>query len=423
LDRAIQILDRIDPSGSSSVGPQRELVRVLLSNQYYGRAELVAYDLLDGRKAIGRDWRLAATRDAVWLAIEQSRRPGVSREVAHEKLDKALRLIERARMDANRFGLVPATWDPLRVEKARLLAVLGKNDDAVNELSSFLNDPRLPAIGALGESFGARFAPPESVIALYYLEACLLMGFLHERSGNEQAAQKVWGDGFLQVKGTRVVSFMEAAMLGSLSGKVENEDVELMIGNTTRGAGLYGNRLATLLYYTTGIDVKAFTPFVRRAWASERGRASARRIVFREMDFHDSLSEQIRLSGYEIFKRGVLGPADLRRELAPDQDERLWALAGEILSDYRENKWSLEKLVPPAKLAIGVPSAKLTWRKDYTQSWCAANWSGDLLYVIACHYRYNLNDQRFAAEVFDEALRKAPPGSVLRRLIEAETKR
>ena len=69
LDRAIQVLDRIDPSGSSSVGPQRELLRLFLSNRDYGRAELVAYDLLDGRKTIGREWRLGrlATRFG-WLS-------------------------------------------------------------------------------------------------------------------------------------------------------------------------------------------------------------------------------------------------------------------------------------------------------------------------------------------------------------------
>ena len=140
------------------------------------------------------------------------------------------------------------------------------------------------------------------------------------------------------------------------------------------------------------------------------------------MDFHDSLAEQIRLSGYEVFKRGVQGPVNSRRELTPDQDGRLWALASDIISDYRENKWGLETVIPPLKLAIGVPSVKQAWAKDHKQSWRAAKWSGDLIYVIACHYRYNLKDQEFASELFHEALRKAPPGSVLLRLIEAEIK-
>ena len=51
-------------------------------------------------------------------------------------------------------------------------------------------------------------------------------------------------------------------MLGSLSGKIENDDVENMISNTAR-RGFPGTPFVTLFYRTTGIDVKAFTPFVR----------------------------------------------------------------------------------------------------------------------------------------------------------------
>ena len=115
LEKAVRVLDRLDPSGTASVGPRQELLRAHLSARQYGRAQQVADDLLE-RAAIDQEWRLTVTRDAVWLAVEQARRPGVDTQVANQTWSHAFDLVENGLRDPVRPDRFRAGCQPLLVE-------------------------------------------------------------------------------------------------------------------------------------------------------------------------------------------------------------------------------------------------------------------------------------------------------------------
>ncbi len=240
LERAVRALDRLDPTGAASVGPRQELLRVHLSAGLYGRAQAVADELLDDRRPIDPHWRLTVTRDAVWLAIERAREPDAPPATVQENLNWAHEHVERGLRDPAIPGASRAGCRPLLVERARLYAALERWDEAARVLDEYLAAPDLLATDIPKESFGSRFAPPQDVLALYYLEACLLRGFLAERRGDGRAAREVWSRGFARFRGSRAISYYEAAMLGSLAGTLEGRDAELMISNSALGAGILG---------------------------------------------------------------------------------------------------------------------------------------------------------------------------------------
>ena len=206
LEQAVRTLDRLDPTGVSAVGPRQELLRAHFSARNYGRAEQMADEVL--RRTIDQDWRLTITRDAVWLAIERSRRPGIEPSTARQTLSRGLELVENGLRDPIRGDRFRTGCRSLLVERARLRANLGQLREAMADIDSYLRDAVWPEITPSSASVATRFAPSQNVPALYYLEALLLQGFLREEAGDPIAARTSWDEGVNRARGTVACRFL-----------------------------------------------------------------------------------------------------------------------------------------------------------------------------------------------------------------------
>jgi hypothetical protein len=420
LEGVVRALDRLDPTKVTSVGPRQEWLRALLSAGKYGPAQDVADALLGQR--LDQDWRLTVTRDAVWLLIEQYRQPGVTPEVARQKLDLAFKWVEDGLLDPNRPERVRREYRPLLVERGRLRAVKGDWKNAAADLDDYLKDARLPDLPTLKGTDGPRFAPSQSVPALFFLEAFLLRGFLYEQAQDPAAARRCWEQGFRQVHGTAAVADYEAAMLGSLVNKLDHDDAARMVNDTKQRAGFLGSRLIDRLSTNKTSEFKLVTSVLQRAWQSERGHNLARQIALRDLSFHDALGIQIRLWVHEGFRQGVAGPSRRDRKLPDPQDKLLWDTAGQMLDDYRKGTLTEATLLTLIAIARGGPLSILP-RESFVRNadWLKADWFGGLAYILGCHYENNLSDPAFAAKLFRRAADAAPADSVLRGLIEERT--
>src|SRR5262249_30734963 len=161
-------------------------------------------------------WRLVVLRDYVWLAIH-SEKPDL--------LDAARRRVDLL-LDGAHYR---PEFLSLFVERARLQAARQFYDQAGRTLDEYL--ARADRTGPAPQFGSPRTAderlgegPPDNVPALFFLEACLLRGFLWELEKRPAEAQRVWAAGFEAVRHKRVGAYYEAAVLGSLSQRLEASD-------------------------------------------------------------------------------------------------------------------------------------------------------------------------------------------------------
>jgi hypothetical protein len=284
LERVVRIQALLASPGLSPVAPKHELMRAQMAVGELKAAELLADDLL-ARQDLSVSWRLAIVRDWVWLLITLNEPP--------ERLNNAVRRLEgwwtAARTAVTKEGL------GLLVGRAQLHIALQEWGRAAEDLNEYFEVP--PAARAFdvlewGGPDGDRLA--DNTPALLYLDACLLQGFLLDRGNKRTEATAAWEKGFLTARGTALWTAYEAAVLGSLSGRLDEDDAKAMVQNTVERSKIQGKgEYLKLLELVFKISPRFVTTVLRDSWAIGQGRAATRRLAYRQMPFGEFVRAQI----------------------------------------------------------------------------------------------------------------------------------
>jgi len=198
----------------------------------------------------------------------------------------------------------------LLIERARIYAALERWDEVEQDVD---------------EVFGLNSNEDHvSIETMTY--ACLIKGFLHDRRGNRDRADAVWGEGFLRCRGvvekhtTLNAESVNLIILGSLSGKLAEQDTRLFIdglkGNTA------GGQFALLTAAQSIVNPESMTPVFRRMWTTPRGRQYAEAFAFESVTMRERLSIPLLLAVTELIRlRAFSG------DLSKTQEEIIWQTA------------------------------------------------------------------------------------------------
>ena len=407
LENFVRIEERLAPGGDG-VRTKHDLLNAYMARgdaRFHDpeRAVEVAHSLLN--KDLSPAWRMLVLRDYVWMAIQlKEGDPGI--------LDDARRQLNKALTSGEATS---TAYLHLLVERARVFAVLSRFEDARADMKRYFREvdkdgirfrEQRSADPLLGDS------PPQNVPALFYFEACLLYGFLLQDVPDRKHAEEYWRSGYDAASTTRSGAYYEAAVLGSLCGKITPEHADNMVVCTVEDADPRGNdKAAQALRLLPNSTKMVVVDILNRAWASRRGRREAEGIVFRRISFRRFTSVPIRLWLFEGFKMAVAGRNAPEGSLANKEDDFLWELTEEVLDAFIAHKLSGRDVVRTAALAFGPdasPSllgagARLSLQSGEVINPGFAGWqqvSADLLvhlrsplaFILGRHYRLNYGD-------------------------------
>ena len=291
----------------------------------------------------------------------------------------------------------------LLVERARLSAALGRWDEAERDIVD------------LFEHASGNYEA--------YAAASLIYGFLLERRGEADAAQRAWREASHRhwrmashpnaspapVDWYRSAdSFLVSLILASLSGQLSDDDAEAILHRLTRTAMCYSP-----LVVATRKTALPHTP-LRDMWLTPRGRQCARRIAFLDLSRAEYYRLPFALYGHEYLRQNAFS-----RQPTDEEDDVLWQAVHALLQAYCEEKIDL-----PQAISLG-----LAWKGGTG----AMGWQGvsDALepslraqaaFVLGHRYR-RLGKPAEAAMFFGVAFNDAPTDSSLRRLAKAELNR
>jgi hypothetical protein len=205
------------------------------------------------------------------------------------------------------------------VERARIHAALKMWDEAQRDLDRF---------------FKMQAAEPRRLYG-FHAGACLLQGFLRERTGDKEGARAAWRRGMVDSWGKEFgqggqtlalplnIDLVYHLMLGSLSGALTDQDV---VDALTRLADLAG---ATSAAGNLMSKVKVPPATFREMWTTTRGKEWARRFAYRDLSYRDYTNVPVQLAASEFLHQSLMpGP------LAQEHDELFWKLAGDLHDAY-----------------------------------------------------------------------------------------
>jgi tetratricopeptide (TPR) repeat protein len=331
-------------------------------------------------------------------------RPDVSSGVRYDLVAEyswLLRLAGRAneaRSLIDRWFAIAGARHQWQLERARILATLGRSDEAENALDEMLTPNAAKAAGG-------------------YAAGCAMRGFLRQQRGDESGALAAWKEG-VQPKWTESVSGfanMDGFIVASLADSVSEDDAKACIRSLQEMAG---GKLAWSLPESTVeamLPVKAVASVLRGTFRNPLGRQYARKIAFREMPFAECVRIPPMLVAYELVRQGAFpeGPT-------PEQEHLCWeAIEEGFQAASVDNKLGGSQFVQ-----LG-----FTW-KGMTGF---VGWSGvapslppslrgKVAYVMGHRYR-RLGRPDDATRFFQTAVSDAPPKSPLKVLAQAELDR
>jgi tetratricopeptide (TPR) repeat protein/predicted Ser/Thr protein kinase len=255
--------------------------------------------------------------------------------------------------------------------------------------------------------------------------ACLIKGFLLEREGAADAqVQAAWTRGLLRNwKGERPLelyiegptptgmSVLHTWMLASLTGELSDVEAEQLLAALVRFASR-----------DNPVFLRLMRPAVLRgAWRSERGRATARRLSFRDLTFFDAVTQPLYAGWTALLKETCFPAGPLSRE----DEELLWGLGEDIQAAYRDGRINERYLLPFSAIVQGNPNVPgMGWREVSAMLKEWPRLRGPLAYVFAMRYRRK-GDEASArmfleAATSDSAREGAPPS--LKALVEAASR-
>jgi serine/threonine protein kinase len=388
--------------GAYPVGAETELLRAYLTENRLSDA----YELCNGILALeglAPLWRIVVLRDYAWLAIQSGNQDWQVHALS--RVDECLA--------ANRP--VDAAYLSLLVERARLLAVNNFNE-AEDVLDRYFS-------GDVQEQLGLRFdleksivtttgeTLPNNVPVLCFQDAALLRGHLMYQGGKEQAARRAWEEGFERTRGKSTGANYEAAMLGSLCGKLTRDDVDLMLSETMKGQMIQESS-PIIQQITTLLGAKILYPVWRptiigvlnNAWRSNHGQEYARRIALRQIPFREYVTAQLRLWLFEIFRLIITTPGRAGGALTGDEDELLWQSSGDLLVAYVNGQVTEDTLLRVVRFgAEGRPIDDWRSCKDVLP----AQSRGPAAYLLARYYKRYPERLQDSRRLFEDAQQEA----------------
>lgn len=350
LERVARIQRHLAPTGASA-GVRFELFRAYVVDNRLLEGKEVAEELLEER-SLSPLWRVNTLRDYVWLAAQLHDPDILSR--AEKLADDALK----------NSGTEPI-YLSMYVEKARIQAMRNLFFEAEETLEIYF---RLIDEGKIDLRFDEEpityqdaDSPRDNIVAAMFLDASILKGFLLERQG--KSARDAWSSAYALCHGTRVGTYYEGAVLGSLCRDISREDALEMVLQTEKGAAIQGPtpamaRLRAEIWKTSSIPrvsvaISLTTSILNRSWSSDRGHDFAREIAFRELSFAEFSTLQIRLWLYETLTIAVAGPRGKEDRLTPQQKDFLWEFVDEACRDFRSGALAEATIVDLVLLGVG----------------------------------------------------------------------
>jgi hypothetical protein len=418
LERVIKVHELLDPTGQFGAGPQHELLRTYLtlsneSNDYRQKSRVIAETSIALPK-LSIDWKLTLVRDWVWLLCEM----GDTRALT----SALIRLDEVAALTNGTEGQFPSNRAlGFLVEKARIHVALGDPAKAAESLDLFVSLTDVQALKHVLANYNSeqsvqQGACYDNVAGLIYMDAHLLRGFIAETESSPEKAIEHWRRGFLTVRGTDVETYYEAAMLGSLSGELNEDDAVQMIQHTAKTSG-FGSIPLISSGIDQLIDSKEFIATVLRdSWVLESGHNGARQIVFRQMPFREHTTSQARFWIESGTRYAIAGwhNGTLVKDLNEKEQQLIEQIAHDARTAYLEGKASISAIAGLITVAHGSkpPIRNIVWSSINLPSSLKCS----IAYVLGCHYENNLGDPDGANYFFLHA-RTAETGSLVDELL------
>jgi tRNA A-37 threonylcarbamoyl transferase component Bud32 len=300
---------------------------------------------------------------------------------------------------------------PLLVERARLLAALGKRAEAEK---------------ALAEFFRCCESDPESTGYSTFAEACLLLGFLQEAAGDGKSAQQSWTRGLwsnwrygkegapLNVETAGGAGLLCHSILSGLTEQSTDSSIDAGIAALfATGGSSQGHQSGTASRVLEMMKVPPQT--LRQSWRTPRAREWARRIALKDLTLAEYVRMPIFLFGTEYLRHAIGAEPS-----STDHEQMIWDWVNVSYDAYQANKVREHQLLIYVSVWQGVDLPGFGW----------ANLAPELDPAIRGPLAYFLGRKQASANRTDAALRffrsardDAPADSPLRRLAQAEIDR
>jgi hypothetical protein len=296
--------------------------------------------------------------------------------VALDELDRYLRPVQGKAGQA----------EPLVLDRARVLAALGRREDAEKDLDALLAQPRLPSPLAVN--------------------AWLLKGYLRRDANDQPRARDAWRKGIDSFGDANAeplpVATLQYLIMAAEVGCLGDAELKTLLGTLT---ARYANAGSLADAARGQIPPGALLAM----WRTERGKKLARQFAFRDL----SLLEYYRVPVLLLLAE-VVHQRALPGKLTEDQEEMIWEYVQSGHDAILEGKLREEQALLLAAL----------WKTKSTLYWPGLKSSldpsvrGPLAYFLGQRF---LRDKQPAAATpfFRDALADAPPGSRLERLARA----
>ncbi|MDE2506519.1 MAG: hypothetical protein KGM43_04860, partial [Planctomycetota bacterium] len=233
-----------------------------------------------------------------------------------------------------------------------------------------------------------------------FTRACLVRGFVRDADGDHSGALASWREGYQAASGTAALAQLPAAIQGSLSGALTNEDARIIFNVVVNQLPVQFPAIE--LAKDALFDFKNVEAALRTMWNTPRGRDWARKIAFTDLSYNDSNRIQMPLTVAEVINWGAFDGS-----IGREDDEIVWAAVNRLFDDYYQGKLSLVEL--PSIMTTWMGS-RLFWNK-YARSAPVAT-RALLSYVLGRRYQ-KLGKSAAARSFFQEALADSPPDSSL----------
>jgi WD40 repeat protein/tetratricopeptide (TPR) repeat protein len=247
----------------------------------------------------------------------------------------------------------------------------------------------------------------------------LLLGVAREQQENRDGALAAWKQGLecLRAAGTenkpqqagtwfaQLVQLILAARTGSLTDAEGRQCVTAL-------AAYLGSQSPAV---DVAMQQPVFQAVLRQMWNTPRGRRLARQIACRELSEVAICGQSGQLAVAEFLRQSAWG-----KEPTKEEDEVIWTTAEDLLAGFTGGKVTEDDLVTLLgawKLSAALPLWKLR------ESKLPDTLRAELAYMLGQRYVRHFQRPTEAATLFETALKKAPPDSLLQRLARAEVER
>ncbi|MFO0876440.1 MAG: protein kinase [Gemmataceae bacterium] len=390
LEERISIEGLINEDGEERRQTRWRLVTACRANGQLDRAVNEGEKLLEEVQAAGNiEESIAVCREYLWLLLEAKR------------TDRAL-----ATVDAwlKRGPL----YQPLLIERARVLAALGKPKEAQADVERFFVEV---SRGALDYAEWA--------------DACLLRGYLRLEAGDRAGAEEAWRLGHVRdwpgglprapdqrlklirsvINRTNGVTF--AIQTGALLGDWKEEEAMAALDNLFSGTSLTLTTVRTLLRQK--LDRRYIRNIMVDTYTTPRGRDITRRMVFRQIGFRDFHLQPGYLSLYSGCRVGAFPASGPPAE----EDKLVWEGVQEIVRHFEEGRLDDKGMGRILQIWLGEVDPLREWKQF------DADLDATMRQALALQfaYRYHQVGRDEVARAFlQEVVSKAAPGSAYHRL-------